>query len=91
MKYRRLNSEDITVGMRVVLTTDRYGSYPNNPMVGGRHECVGTVDYVDWGNTIINDVHVAWDNGETNTYKVGDLSVEDGGEGVYVDMWRDLC
>ena len=86
MAYRPISCEEAVIGMTVVLTTHRHGDGPNNPVIDGKHACLGVIDDLRRGS-----IYVSWANGYSNVYESNDLSIENDGEGSYVDIWRDLC
>lgn len=73
---------DLKGGLRVVLTKPDtyYNIGANNPKVGTKWECVGTVieQYSD-------EVRVLWDNGHDNSYKDFELSMAI--EGRFRSIW----
>jgi hypothetical protein len=85
MSYRTISYEEAVVGMTVVLTTDRHGASQSNPVMGWGYQCNGVID-----DLVDGSIYVSWANGHSNVYESGDLSVENGSEGIYVDMWRNL-
>jgi hypothetical protein len=63
-------AEAFRINDRVVLTIQgKYKPSRMNPIVGTEYFCEGDVIWFDG-----NDVEIAWDNGNTNTYKNNDLS-----------------
>jgi hypothetical protein len=57
-------------GDRVYYTSKAHGSSNNNPLIGSRWECAGTVDHPEdkYGHVTVN-----WDNGSHNSYSAKDL------------------
>ena len=79
-----LTLENGRVRMRVKLThpDPSYRIGPGNPKVGTKYECEGVVEYVG------GSVDVRWDNGHTNNYKEGELTILD--YGICVSIWEGI-
>jgi hypothetical protein len=77
-----LSCRDLKKGMRVVLMSPspNYDIGRNNPKVGTRWECGGSVTCSHKGF-----VDVSWDNGSSNTYKDYELSLTS--EGRCESIW----
>jgi hypothetical protein len=71
-----MKCRDLSKGMRVLLTkpAKHYEIGLDNPMIGTRWECEGTVKSHSGDNA-----HVFWDNGRSNGYKDNELSTASGG------------
>lgn len=54
---------------RVYYTSGKHGAASNNPLVGTKYECAGTIYEVDNQHHI----RVEWDNGRRNSYDHHDL------------------
>jgi len=67
---------DLRNGMRVLLTkpASHYEIGPENPLIGTRWECEGTVI-----NIVGDSVHVIWDSARSNGYKDNELSISHDG------------
>jgi len=78
--------EDCRVGMQVKLSKPdpTYVLAQSNPAVGTEWECVGTICEVDKYEK--TGIIVEWENGRTNSYKAGELSLVDG-IGVCLSIW----
>ena len=74
---RAANGDTIRIGSKVKLTNadPGYSINGSNPLVGTKWECVGV--YVGEGT-------VEWENGQQNSYKNGELSLEND---KCVDIW----
>ena len=63
------------IGDRVNYFSGNHGMSLDNPLVGTRYECIGTVDFANSSNATVQ-----WDNGKHNSYNNHDLALaEDGG------------
>jgi hypothetical protein len=58
-------------GVRVRYTSGAHGQGEDNPMVGSRWECEGTITEMPKGT---NWCEVTWDNGKVNSYYLSDLT-----------------
>ena len=62
----------LKVGDRVNSVSGKYGRANNNPLIGTRYECAGTVDSSESDGMHIT---VLWDNGAHNSYNSKDLAL----------------
>jgi hypothetical protein len=86
IEMKTLRCEDISIGMRVLLTNpdEDYAIGRDNPVVGSEWECIGIVDYCNK----YDEIGVSWDNGKHNGYKDNELSeCLDGIEGRCKSIW----
>lgn len=66
--------KELKVGDRVKLTTTKHGDSRANPVYGGvQGKTTGTILSVDHESQWVHEVK--WDNGEHNTYLIGDLEL----------------
>jgi len=63
-----------------------YMAQRTNPKAGSKYECVGTVCEIHLNNDPYA-VYVNWDNGEGNSYRVGDLVPIDTG---FISIWDEI-
>lgn len=81
-----LLQEFCSVGMRVRLHHPRkqYNLGSNNPAVGSKYECAGTIS-----NVTDSNVSVIWDNGGHNIYYSTDLALDEENLGRCKSIWDE--
>ena len=58
------------MGDRVRYFSGNHGMSMENPLVGTRYECIGTIDLAQTANATVQ-----WDNGKHNSYNNHDLAL----------------
>lgn len=65
---------DFKKGDRVIYTSFKFGESEINPAANTSYECSGTIIKINGGGHYSPNINVKWDNGETNSYRMSDLS-----------------